>query len=319
MPLNHYAINRVLGATMVAAKKPRFGNFGTMGVVGTVLANRPAEPKTVTFDYAMDRLVAESFEAVREGRSPERILWDPHLAARFHREAKDRGLHAPSAQLDRRLITIRKAPARYRSHGIVLQPTTVVDPQPSIVPEYAHVLEFALVRLRYRYGASIDDILLDSKLVHEYEQLARTVAKELTSAELRLGALYIRKTRHLAKGDAPLFERLSTLQMESALKELGALDEIDPRWVPNGEGLLEVLEQDRHLYISRNEDLRAVVGQFVSGQTLTMMTNHFWTPRPETIRIRAYFGSTFMDTPVHRWQLKLIQDHHPVFNWPIAA
>ena len=67
--------------------------------------------------------------------------------------------------------------------------------------EQMHVIEFALVRLRYRYGASIDDILLDPDLGEKFEQLASELAPGLRDVDLRLGALYIRKTRHFEKKD----------------------------------------------------------------------------------------------------------------------
>ena len=64
----------------------------------------------------------------------------------------------------RRLLNVRKNSPRYRKHGIEISPTTKKEIHPSIVPEYAHVIEFALVKLRYRYGSSIDDILMDESL-----------------------------------------------------------------------------------------------------------------------------------------------------------
>jgi hypothetical protein len=319
MSLNYYAINKFLGGTMTPTRRQTFGGFGTLPTVSDALRHRPRKPKPIAFTYEKDALVADAFEQVRAGMSPERILWDTKLATKFHARARRLGVHAPSAQLDRRLILIRKNPSRYRQHGIELSETTVTDPQPSIIPEFAHVLEFALVRLRNRYGASIDDILLEPELVQEYERIAKTVAKELTSTELRLGALYIRKTRHVARAEERLFEDLDTSRMDSQFSELGTLDRISTQGIPAGEGLIEVLENGRYLYISRNENLRSVVREFVRGPTLDVMANHFWTPKRESIALRVFHGDRFDDTSIHRWQLKLIRERSPIFNWPVQA
>lgn len=303
---------------MVAGSRQRFGNFGIMGTVGSILGRKPRRAKAVEFDYDMDRRVAAAFEAVRGGYSTDRILWDEKLARRFHLEAKKLGLHAPAAQLNRRLITIRKNPTRFRKHGIELSPFTVLDPQPSVVPQYAHVLEFSLVKLKFRYGASIDDILLDPDLVEEYQRLAREAAPQLTNIELRLGALYVRKTRHLKKDEAKLFEGLDPVRLESELQDLGNLENAQADKAPAGTGLIEVLENDRYLYISRNENLRATIHQLLSGPTLKLMANQFWSPKSSSIRLRIFDGKMFQGTSVARWQLKLIHEKAPVFNWPVS-
>lgn len=319
MALNFYAVNKILGGTMVPAGRQQFGGFGTMRAVGDMLRHRPRKPKSVPVTMEMDRLVAEAFEQVREGKSPERILWDEKLAGRFHAAARRLGVHAPAPQLDRRLINLRKNPARYRRRGIELSATEVRDPQPSVVPQFAHALEFALVRLRNRYGASIDDILLDPDLVREYEGLARRVAKSLTSRELRLGALYIRKARHVERGELSLFGHLDSAALERQTKSLGTLSAVSPASVRPSAGLIEVLERDQYLYVSVSNNLQAVVREFVSGPTLRVMANHLWTPERSRIGLRIYEGADFDRTDMRRWQLKLIQEKEPVFNWPVAA
>jgi hypothetical protein len=111
---------------------------------------------------------------------------------------------------------------------------------------------------------------------------------------------------------------LDSSKIEESFGELGTLDSINPKGIPEKEGLVEVLEDDRYLYISRNENLHAVVNQFVSGSTLKMMGNEFWTPKRDSIRMRVFFGSAFLQTSLGRWQLRLIHDRKPVFNWPVS-
>lgn len=166
---------------------------------------------------------------------------------------------------------------------------------------------------------SIDDILLDPKLGSEFESLASRIATKLKPADLRLGALYIRKTRFLAKKQSTLFEQLNSDAIEGELLDLGPLSDISHGSVPPGEGLLELLEDERYLYVAANTDLPAVIEEFVEGPTLDVLGNHFWHPNPHEIRIRVLPAGRFQDTPVRQWQLKLISERAPVFNWPIPS
>ena len=318
MSLNYYAINKIIGGKMVAGDRARFGNFRLLKETGEVLRKRPTRTPQVRFSPADDKAIAQAFEEVRAGTAPDRILWDPTLAKKFHRRCRHLGIHAPSAILGSRLFNIRKSRAKYAKHGISLTPTTRVDPTPSIVPRYAHAVEFALVHLRYRYGASIDRILLDEELGAKFEQLAGTMAPGLSPRDLRLGALYLRKTRNLAKKDLPLFESIDAAQIESKLTHVGPLSTIAADDVADEEGLLEVVERNRYLYVARNENLRAVVKEFIDGPTLSAMGNQFWTPDPESIHVHVFVGTQFLSTPMRQWQLKVIEERKPVFNLPIT-
>ena len=184
------------------------------------------------FSYNEDRLVVQAFEDVRQGAATDAILWDRSLARAFAQRCRQLGLEASDAFLNRRLINIRKNIRRYEQHGITIAPATKSETHPSIVPQYAHVIEFALVRLRYRYGASIDDILLDPDLGEKFEHLASELAPGLRDVDLRLGALYIRKTRHFEKKDLAKIEGLDLEVVEKAWSKPVSLAAVNPRQRP---------------------------------------------------------------------------------------
>ena len=188
--LNQYAIGKILGSKMTPVKRARFGNFGLLETTAEALrAQQASNPSGAAphFSYNEDRLVVQAFEDVRKGAATDAILWDRSLARAFARRCRQLGLEASDAFLNRRLINIRKNIRRYEEHGISICPRDEERPHPSIVPQYAHVIEFALVRLRYRYGASIDDILLDPDLGEKFEHLAFELAPDLRDVDLRLG------------------------------------------------------------------------------------------------------------------------------------
>jgi hypothetical protein len=318
--LNQYAIGKILGSKMTPVKRGHFGNFGLLETTAEALrvrqASHPAHEAT-HFSYDQDRLVVQAFEDVRQGAATDAILWNRSLARVFADRCRQLGLDASDAFLNRRLINIRKNIRRYEKHGISISPATKCDTHPSIVPQYAHAIEFALVRLRYRYGASIDDILLDPAMGEKFEHLASELAPDLSDVDFRLGALYIRKTRHFQKTDMVRIERLDVDLVEKAWSTPVSLAQVNPANVPSSPGLIEIKEGGRYLYISRNEDIRPAANQLRTGKAFDLVANGFWTPRLNEITFQFVIGAKVGGIGVGIWERRLIRDREPIFNWPI--
>src|SRR5438874_692585 len=150
--LNQYAISKALGSTMKPIKRGRFGGFGLLETVAEALRTREATTEgssrsgeAINFSYPEDAIVVRAFEDVRQGAATDALLWNRELAEAFYRRCKELGLDAPDTLLGRRLITVRKNIRRYEKHGISISPATKKEPHVSIVPQYAHVIEFVLV------------------------------------------------------------------------------------------------------------------------------------------------------------------------------
>jgi hypothetical protein len=318
--LNQYALSKTLGSKMRPIRAPRFGNFGLLESTAEVLMARELGDRHESgteFSYAHDRLVAQAFEQVREGAPPDTILWNRPLARVFAHRCRELGLDAPDAVLNRRLLNIRKNKKRYERHGICLSPSTQRETHPSILPQHAHVIEFSLVRLRYRYGASIDDVLLDPALGDEFERLALEIAPQLSPQDLRLGALYIRKSRFLPKQEQSSLTKLDLAKIDHETKGPITLVEAKHEQWPDAPGLIELKEGSRYLYIARNENLQATIGQFVSGQAFAIMADEFWKPQFDSIQLQYVVGNLVAGVGIGKWELRLISDREPVFNWPI--
>jgi len=322
--LNQYAISQVLGSTMKPVKRARFGNFGLLETVAEGLRTRETIAETggglataMKFSYDEDALVVRAFEDVRQGAATDALLWNRELAEAFYERCKGLGLRAPDALLGRRLITVRKNIRRYEQHGITISPAAKAEPHISIVPQYAHVIEFVLVKLRYRYGASIDDILLDRTLGEMFETQASRLAPGVSAVDLRLGALYIRKTRNFNKGDREKIKSLDVSLFDKALTEPVSLPKVKLANIPEEPGLLEVRERDRYLYISRNASLRPAVEQFRTGKAFDLVANGFWIPHLENITVQVVSGTKIQGISTSLWERRLIHDLEPVFNWPV--
>jgi len=317
--INHYTISQTLGSTVRPVDRVRFGHFNLLHDVAQGLRYGYSEADEIHLSYDDDRRIAEAFESVRDGQAPDRLLWDTAFARRFHDACKVLGLSAPPAVLSRRVINIRKNKARYEKHGIVLAPSTAAEVHPSLVAHHAFAIEFALVRIRFKTGASIDDALLDPDLSDEFVALATQISPQLSAQEIRLGALYLRKTRNLSKKEHLLFEALDTREVERDWLTIGNLATDPGGQTPDTPGLIEVLERNHPLYISKNQDLRRTSIELVQSQAFRTIGNHFWTPKPEELVMRIIPGETVHGKSIAHWQLKLIADLKPVLNWPIKA
>jgi hypothetical protein len=314
--LNQYELSRMLGSQMLPTKGVRFGGFGLLQTTAEVLQaqerfrNRTGDEPT--FDYEQDRLIVQAFEDVRDGSSIDALLWDQELLGRFVTRCRELGFDNPVRLLSRRLMNVRKNKARYVKRGIILSPTTRKEPRLRIVPRYAPVVEFALVAMRYRYGTSIDDILLDPILAEDFERRVREIAPELSGEELRRAALCIRKSRE--------DHEIQELDVESVDREMSPakpLSEIDVESLPEKSGLVEVDEEDRHLYVVRVANVRPLVRELVAGDAFRIVQNSFWTPDLSSITMRYVCGNRVAGFALKKWEEKLIHDYDPVFNWPM--
>src|SRR6267142_5692645 len=169
--LNQLSISRILGSKIKHIGPVGFGHLRlrqTAEEIQNALKCDGASEAPVSFSYKEDAQVVEAFEAVRNGAPTDELLWNKSLARKFVKECRKLRLEAPDAYLIRRLINVRKNAPRYHQHGIEISPTTKKEVHPSIVPQFAHVIEFALVKIRYRYGASIDDVLIDPGLGEKF-------------------------------------------------------------------------------------------------------------------------------------------------------
>lgn len=319
--LNQYSLSQTIGSTMKPIGPSHFGNFGLLGVTSSSLAAREvyaSRRRTTGFSLQQDRLVAQAFEDVRDGASPDSLLWDKHLVRQYLQRCRTLGLDANDAALARRVVTIRKNKKRFADLGIRLTPTTRTEPQLSIVPKYAHLVEFALVRLRYRYGASIDEILLEPFLGDQFENLCLQSAPELSPQQVRLAALYIRKTRFLEKKNRSAILALDLSTLESRWTPPSRLSDVDPTELPEEPGMFEICEKKRLLFVANVDELQTpIAGLQDEAGPLTIVASQFWHPEPQGLSVRYLVGKKVEGVSMRHWEHRLIHDLRPTLNWPI--
>ncbi|MCW5777460.1 MAG: hypothetical protein KIS87_13570 [Phycisphaeraceae bacterium] len=279
-----------------------------------VLAARPEVLPPVEFSDSDDEVIRKAFEELRGGLAVDRFLADPALTKRFNSLCRRLGVKQSSANVNRRLLRLRKA-----TGGGRLRPATIRDVHPRLTERIGPAAESAMVKMLVRFGASVDDILADPELGEEYEAFARLVIDDGTALEYRLCALQIRKSRHLSKQDRMLFEELDPVAIVDEFIDLGTIAEPEFAKVPEGDGIVVLCEPSRPLFLSRFRSLidgaqtlaRESVVRGLGGDSV------LWDPDTDAIRVRAIEAESLPVGPVQLWELRLISEWRPTFNWPV--
>ncbi len=317
--LDYYALSRLFGAKMVPMKAPVFGHFGILEVTAEAakVLHAPQKEKP-RFTVSQEKLIVQTFEKIREGFPPEALQWNSEILRQFVKACRKAGLDFSQEDLVRRLQTIRKNPNKYARLGIKIKPATRKEHTEGVAV-FAPVIEFALVRLRYRYGISIDEILIDRGLGAELEKLVQACVPELSPQQIRLAALSLRKKRFLPKNRKQSVQRLRSDRLEQTWSPLRPLATLDLSSIPRCGGIVELRQGSRDLYVSRNDDLHGVLEFLHNSKPLSLMASPFWTPNLNEIETRFIPETTLDPAKLEKWELKLLTERKPNFNWPIST
>jgi hypothetical protein len=267
----------------------------------------------IEFTDTDDQVIAKAFERVRDGLSADRLLADPEHAIRFDRLCAQLGVKQPPAAINRRLLRLRKA-----SGGGQLKPTSRREVFADLTEVLGPAVEFALAKVRVRYGASVDDVLADPDIGAEFETVAREITPGHSPLEYRICALQIRKNRHLERREEALFDLLDSRGVLAEVSEIGTLDTIREDRAPADPGILLVGEALRPLYLFRHHNLKQGAEVLRSARLVRgLEMNSLWTPDPHCIPVSFIDANELEDGSPRLWELRLIKDLGPVFNWPV--
>jgi hypothetical protein len=158
---------------------------------------------------------------------------------------------------------------------------------------------------------------MDESLGSKFETLAHQLNSAVSSRDLGLGALYIRKNRVIHKKDLERLNALDLAVLENAWNGTVSLSKVILDEIPPSPGLIELKEQDRYLYISHNKNIRSALCQLGSADAFQLMASSFWKPNLEAITLSFAMGNKLAGESIKTWERKLVHDLNPVFNWPM--
>jgi hypothetical protein len=313
--LDQFAINRVVGGESFLLKG-RTG-FGPLYASQIRLQGDEARSRLLEFpriDASQDELIADAFERVREGLSADRFLCDPKLSRALHVECAKRGLDAPEAAINLRLLAVRKNPRRNLHFRETRRPAAARD----IVERLGPGVEAAMRFTTARYGASVDDMLAHPGIGREFVRFAAKVSSGGTGVEYRMCALQIRKGRHIA---GEYSERVAKLDVEDLEHRwIDARDGAPPKLLA-GPGLIEMETRSHPLYLLRTRRIGETLEKTFTPESIDRLihSDPFARLNGEHVTLRFVGKRDLPSGTPKAWELLLIRERQYRFNWPVTV
>jgi hypothetical protein len=308
--INHFTISSILNSEIVGRAKFGHGQIAAQGDGQRYFDLLGAEesPAVAHGDEKVNvHEVVKAFLAVREARRDQRssdlYIADPERNAQFLAKCRAIGIQASDYTINKMLLYARK-----NSYLTGLKSArTSFDHE-----EYAFASEFAATELKYRRGASIDDILCDPKLAREFDSIAQKLAPGFSSLEYRWAILSIRKAgrQYKLKSDfrtPKLTERFRLVK--DSLENL-----------PMQNGVYLLCEKEKPLYARSTVSLRHGVELHRNPQLLSAIAGKLWRPDLDSLLVAyAVLPDNSPKGVLRPVEKKIVEEKRPIFNVPRSA
>ncbi|MCK4342000.1 MAG: hypothetical protein KAY37_09790 [Phycisphaerae bacterium] len=251
-------------------------------------------------DQCDRQTVAQAFHQVRDEWSPDRVVADPELNARFLRECTGLGMTQPASVLNRCLLNIRKAS---QLSGLRSKRTSFSDQQ-----DYVFASEIAIRFLERRDGVTLDDVICDPVRAAEFDGLAARIAPGYTPLQYRWAALSLRKSQRLRP--EPIGRAIQPLSVEQA-----RADEIDLDDVPTTQGLYVFFAGSESLYVGEAQSLRSRLKKHLDHSDNRGLARWLWEHGTDAVYLEWQVLPPTTATQTRRaMECELIRSRRPVFN-----
>jgi hypothetical protein len=307
--INHFAISSILNSEIVGRSQFGHGQIGSRGDAQRYFdfLGFTESPAVLHRNEEVDaEKVIEAFHAVRNARgdrgSPDLYVADPERNAVFIAKCRELGLRCSDYLLNKTLMNARR---NRRLQGLKSVRTTFP------YEDYAFACEFAATELRYKTGASIDDIICDPALASWFDDLARRLAPGATPFRYRWCILSIRKAGRGVKWK-PEYRMPEFTGRFRLVKD--SLEQ-----VPGDSGIYLLFESGKRkpLYARSTKHLRHAVELHRTPQLVSVILDKFWRPNLDSFLVSyAVLPASPMLKAVEK---KVIEERKPVFNVPRAA
>jgi site-specific DNA-methyltransferase (adenine-specific) len=306
--INHFAVSSILNSEIVGRAKFGHGQIASLGDAQRYFDRLGAEesPSLIHQNESVDvKDVVSAFHAVRNARgdrgSPDLYVADPDRNVIFLAKCREIGIRASDYTINKMLFYARKNNYLPGLKSV----KTSIDYE-----EFAFASEFAATELKYKTGATIDDILCDPGLASQFDSIARRLAPGFMPFEYRWAILSIRKAgRH---------EKLpASFQMPEFKGRFRLV--IDPlEKVPDASGVYLLHEKQKLLYARSTEHLRHGVELHRNPKVLRAITEKLWKPNPEDFVV-SYAVLLQKKTLLQALEKKIVEERKPIFNVPRSA
>jgi DNA modification methylase len=206
---------------------------------------------------AQDDLI-RAYEAVYDGYSLDRVLADPDLGSALASKCHELGLPGTPKDWNHLLMRLRKAGELNK-----FQTQQRTEFSWAEYDEFLFASEIACTEMKAH--GTLDDIICDPDLAHQFDEIARKLAPGFTPLQYRWGALTLRKRSATARVRSERFAALSLDEFGKNLRLKSLQNEADSFNLP---GLYLITGRSRqNIYLGGALNLRKRLStQFAAGQ-----------------------------------------------------
>jgi site-specific DNA-methyltransferase (adenine-specific) len=246
--------------------------------------------------------VLQAFLHTRDGFSPDVVITDPAVNARFLAACRELGAEGTDRELNHCLYNLRK------SHALEDYPTTR-RARVRRQDEYSFAAEIAARYLERRYDTTVDRIICDPALAQEFDTLAAELAPGFAPFEYRFTALSLRKKRRLRPEIAP--QLLPATRVESF-----PVDGLDLDVIPKSQGVyLFYYKGEGLLYLGEAMSLRDRVRQHLDHSDRKELARWLWEHGTDDLYVEIHILPDETTNAARKaLELDLIRSRHPRFN-----
>ena len=155
----------------------------------------------------------------------------------------------------------------------------------------------------------------------DFVRRARLISPGGTGIEYRQCALQIRKGRNISSDYQGSLTGLSADMLSERWWNLGDLDQAAMKELPKGTGIIELREQEKPLFVMRPDSLEEAVERSFRPKVVRHLFDNdpFFEGRIDHVNLRIIPRKELPAATPKAWEITLIQEWKPRFNWPILV
>jgi hypothetical protein len=250
----------------------------------------------------MNDRVLQAFLRTRNGYSPDAVIADPALNARFLAACRELGAGETDFELNHCLYNLRKS-RRLEGHHT----TTRVNLRHK--DEYEFAAEIAARFLERRQDSTLDRIICDPALAQEFDRIAEELAPGFTPFEYRFTALNLRKSRRLRPEIGP--QLLPATQVESF-----PVAGLDINRIPRSQGIYFFCYRGEGLlYLGEARNLRDRIRKHLDHSDRKELARWLWEHDADGLYVEIHVLPDETPNAARKAvELDLIRSRRPRFN-----
>ena len=250
----------------------------------------------------MNEQVLQAFLHSRNGYSPDAVIADPALNARFLVACRELGAAETDFELNHCLYNLRKS-GRLEDHPT----TTRVHLRHK--DEYEFAAEIAARFLERRQDTTLDRIICDPALAQEFDRIAQELAPGFTPFEYRFTALNLRKAHRLRPEIGP--QLLHATQVESF-----RVADLDINRIPRSQGVyLFYYRGEGLLYLGEARNLRDRIRKHLDHSDRKELARWLWEHGADELYVEIHvLPDETTNADRKAVELDLIRSRRPRFN-----